>query len=164
MFCRNTESRIDGFVEIEGAEVRNQFVWKKVRLSAGTYLNLRFTTVGVLSDEREGWPGKDMLFLDGFRYDRIDETSPLDRLDWIRLQTENHFLPQPYEQLATVLRNMGDSRRAIDVLIAKNDAEAKSTSRLWPGTRSRAGNRIRILAVECSDLRRVCHSLQRRVV
>src|SRR5207249_10574398 len=67
------------------------------------------------SDEEKSWPGEGKLFLDGFTYDRISEDSPLtaqSRIEWLHRQPHHKFLPQPYEQLASVLRNMGHEREA----------------------------------------------------
>lgn len=63
------------------------------------------------------------LFLNGFVYDGIGTKSPTDarsRISWLHLQPTDRFLPQPYEQLAEVLRKTGHEDDAKDVLIAKN--------------------------------------------
>ncbi len=47
------------------------------------------------------------------------------RLDWLALQPEKPFHPQPYEQLAKVFRQTGREVEARKVLIAKQDALRK---------------------------------------
>jgi hypothetical protein len=65
-----------------------------------------------------------------FTYDRIYEDSPVtakERIQWLDLQPSDKFLPQPYEQLASVLRNMGHEREARKVMIEKNRHHATFT-------------------------------------
>jgi hypothetical protein len=50
-------------------------------------------------------------------------------LKWLRLQPYQEFFPQPYEQLATVLRNSGLDEQARRVLIAKNEQQRRFTNR-----------------------------------
>jgi hypothetical protein len=77
--------------------------------------------VGALEDQEASWPEKKgWLMLDGFVYDRIGGKAPTDaktRRKWLRLQDGYH--PQPYEQLITVLRQMGLEDQAAEVAIAK---------------------------------------------
>ena len=85
-------------------------------------LDLRSATIGTLWDEKKSWPQKDKLNLSGLVYDAIHEEAPRDskrRLKWLRLQPERPFSPQPYEQLAKVLRASGYERKAKKVLIGK---------------------------------------------
>jgi|CZKG01.1.fsa_nt_gi hypothetical protein len=70
--------------------------------------------------------------IDGLAYDTI---APLTigtsaRVDWITSADEG-FLPQPYEQLATVLRRSGRDDDARLVAIAKEKARQKTLQ--WPG-------------------------------
>lgn len=74
--------------------------------------------IGVLVDDAETWPAPGLLSLDGFVFAAIDESAPTDsrtRLAWLRLQPEGAFWPQPYEQLAKVLRQMGHERDAREI-------------------------------------------------
>jgi hypothetical protein len=86
-------------------------------------LDLRNATVEMFWDARENWPQTNNLSLDGFVYDKLGTFSLTDarsRIDWLRLQSQDHFLPQPYEQLAKVLRSMGHGEEADEVMIEKN--------------------------------------------
>jgi hypothetical protein len=56
------------------------------------------------------------------------------RLRWLALQPEFH--PQPYRQLAKVLRANGDDAGAVNVLIAEQDARFQNSPlirRIWAG-------------------------------
>ncbi|MFQ5508535.1 MAG: hypothetical protein ACE5FN_04265 [Leptospirillia bacterium] len=99
------------------------FIGHKVSIS-GT-VNLAHATAGVLVDAPKCWPKQGSLVLDGFTYGAIAGNAPTDakrRLDWLRCQPAGKFLPQPYVQLAKVLKQMGHDDEARKVLIAKEDA------------------------------------------
>lgn len=93
-------------------------------------LNLRSTKVATFLDDIGSWPSPDNLMLDGFRYERFHERAPVEaerRKDWLSRQRRHAFLPQPYEQLATVLRAMGHERDARFVMIEKNRERGRFT-------------------------------------
>jgi len=130
---------IDGNFECNDAEFENPkgyvFIAENMRVKAGLFLRALTKVDGVLNltgarvkhllDDKEGWPKKEMLRLDGFEYDSFsgDETPTTaeKRLEWLRLQADKPFYPQPYEQLAKVFRRMGHEADARKVLIAKQD-------------------------------------------
>ncbi|MGD1907857.1 MAG: hypothetical protein ACFB0C_17975 [Leptolyngbyaceae cyanobacterium] len=65
-------------------------------------------------------PGK--LNLDGFVYEKLSKDAPATgdkRLFWLRLQGQDAFSPQSYEQLAQILRASGHSQSAIEILIGE---------------------------------------------
>ena len=84
-------------------------------------LTLHNAGAGVLQDTRTSWP--ENLKLDGFTYDRFgaaDAEAPYERaskwfLDW--LEKSEPYSPQPYEQLASVLRAHALHSKADDVLL-----------------------------------------------
>ena len=90
-------------------------------------LILTHASIGSLVDEVSAWPDDGMLELDGFTYESIGgPTTPTDaksRLEWLNLQSDEDltydFKPQPYEQLAKALRQMGHTTDARLVNIAK---------------------------------------------
>lgn len=86
-------------------------------------LTLQDARVGTLVDSKDGWPERGKLYLAGFQYKSLGgdqtPTNSADRLDWLRRQPRKPFRPQPYEQLASVLRQMGQESDAVDILIAK---------------------------------------------
>ena len=88
-------------------------------------LSLSGTQAGIIVDEKESWPGPGDLLLNRFTYkgflaSPVDATS---RLDWLSRQNParwgEDFWPQPYEQLATVLREMGHQEHARTILYEK---------------------------------------------
>jgi hypothetical protein len=108
-------------------EVRSGFAWRWVLLENGAQLRLKDASVGFIVDQERAWPPPGNLVIDGFVYSYFQPSpgdSPWDartRLRWLALQPPG-FHPQPYRQLAKVLRESGDEPGAIQVLIAKEDA------------------------------------------
>jgi hypothetical protein len=101
-----------GKIALKTAVVKGVFVWQGVHCAR---LNLSLANVGAITDEREAWPEQGQLVLDGLVYERFTDC-PADagsRLEWIDRQGE--FKPQPYRQLAKVLREMGDDGGAKQV-------------------------------------------------
>ena len=77
-----------GEVNLFGATIRGlQIV--KVLEAEQTILDLRLTEVGTFWDDEKSWPNAGNLFLDGFRYERLYEKSPLQadsRKKWLHRQ------------------------------------------------------------------------------
>lgn len=125
-----------GIVDLTDARVDGWFCWTGVN-SPGecTLLLLEGAQIGTLSDEEASWPKE--LALDGLVYDRLARLSPLavkPRVyNWIRRHSDGQYLPQPYEQLAKVLKEMGHEGEARKVLIAKNQDRARLKGVWWPG-------------------------------
>jgi hypothetical protein len=112
LFLRS--GRVDGVLDLTGAEV------------------------GILNDAESSWPARGFLVLDRFRYGAI-VGGPVDatrRLDWLRRQDPTRwgaaFWPQPYEQLAGVLREMGHEDEAKTVLIEKQSCLRAAELRRLP--------------------------------
>lgn len=94
--------------------------------------DLSDASVGVLDDDPgTSWPARGLLSLDGFRYARIsfgdaEIDKAASRLAWLDLQYSeppgpDKFRPQPFEQLARVLREHGYSQHADTVAMRKRD-------------------------------------------
>ena len=114
---------------MERATVEGTFFMRELAGAPVGRVDLMGAKVGILCDDAKSWPAKDYLALDGFVYEAIAPGSPTraeERLDWLGRQPEKQFLPQPYEQLIRVLRNMGDERGARKIAIAKQKALRKS--------------------------------------
>ena len=113
-------------------------------------VDLTNAEVGAVCDDRISWPKRGDLLLDRFRYGAITGTgAPLDadaRIDWLDRQDPARvgadFWPQPWEQCAKVLREMGHREDARRILIAKEERQraarrartdgwARYTLRLW---------------------------------
>ncbi len=123
-----------GKIDLAGATIGGSFVWKDVDSPSGLTLDLRGARLGTLLDDPASWPEQNKLFLHGLVYTEIDDTAPTDaktRIEWLRLQPTDLFRPQPYEQLAAVLRKQGQSASAKKVLIAKAKDRARLTQLTW---------------------------------
>ena len=98
-------------------------------------VNLGHASVGVLVDDAASWPANGSLLINGFEYRTIGGNAPTDarsRLEWLGRQRE--FTPQPYRQLAKVLREMGHGRDAREIDIARHRKERLNlspASRVW---------------------------------
>jgi hypothetical protein len=109
----------------------------QLNLEHGAILNLSGASARSLADDEQSWPAPGKLWLDGFDYHTIATDSPRDltsRLKWLGLQTG--FYPQPYRQLAKVMRESGDDTGAVAVLIAMEDARFRNSGffrRAWAG-------------------------------
>jgi len=97
-------------------------------------LNLHNARTGLLVDDPNTWPGTTIL--DGFKYERLQpepEVSVAQRLDMLRRGMRG-YLPQPYEQLASVYRAAGQEQEARRVALAKQRARRGKLSlpgRVW---------------------------------
>jgi hypothetical protein len=89
--------------------------------------------VGQLIDDEASWPTPGHLRLDGFVYTAIaaGPTDATARLNWLARQPSTPFRPQPYQQLAKVLRESGHEAYAKQVLIAKERARRKHGGLGW---------------------------------
>src|SRR5262249_27556987 len=135
IFFRNG-FKAEGFVSLVGADLGRLLVCSGLVDPEKAILDLELAKTGTLWDDKESWPSAGRLFLDGFNYERLFERSPLDaksRIDWLHRQPRLTFLPQPYEQLAAVFRQMGREREARLVMIGKNRDRAKFTRFLRQG-------------------------------
>ncbi len=127
----------DNGLNAERAEIGGTLSWNEVTHTAKTILDLENATAGALWDDEASWPARGNLTLNGFVYKTIDggPESSAARLKWIALQGAGYF-PQPYRQVAQVLRDDGHDRAAIEVLIAKevalrSDTKMGRPERLW---------------------------------
>ncbi len=118
--------------------VKGLFLWTGIRATGRVVLTDAKT--GQLEDDKESWPKKGQLELNGFEYEALTGDKTLtgarDRLKWLAMQPARPFKPQPYEQLAKVLRAMGHETDACEVLMAKQKAlrrhgELGLLSRAW---------------------------------
>lgn len=97
-------------------------------------LNLHNARTGLLVDDAHTWPA--MITLDGFAYERLQpasEVSVEQRLHMLRRSMKG-YLPQPYEQLASVYRATGQEQEARHVALAKQRARRDQLSppgRVW---------------------------------
>ncbi|WP_328556053.1 oxidoreductase [Streptomyces sp. NBC_00358] len=100
----------------------------KVVLSGARVVNL--------VDRASSWPGPGRLHMGGFSYENLvpQGAFPLTRrLEWVAAATAEYG-PEPYERLATVLRNSGEDEDAREVLLAKQRRRRETlplAAKLW---------------------------------
>lgn len=119
-----------GCLNLQNGELRRRLDLRGLSTSEETTLNLRSTAVGSIQDDEATWGSADSLRLDGFTYERFHTEGPVEAerwIKWLQQQPRARFIPQPYEQLALVLRRMGHERDAKRVMIAKNQDRARFT-------------------------------------
>lgn len=85
-------------------------------------IDLSNTKTGAFRDDDKSWPDQGNLIINGFDYGSFADYTPTEidtRLEWLKLQPQREYIPQPYQQLAKVYRKMGRDRDAKKVLLEK---------------------------------------------
>ena len=106
-------------------DVSQIFTWRDVTVDSGDVV-LTQARVGGLADDlgRDGkadsWPDNARLKMDGFVYERFvyGDGSARKRLEWVDRHSSTDFQPQPHQQLARVVGEMGHRFDRGRVLIA----------------------------------------------
>lgn len=123
--CENARfEKVDGdALNAQGAGI-DTLLFRDVEIPSGR-VDLNAAHIGSLVDDLASWPEGGRVILDGFTYDRIigGATDSKARLDWLSRgdRWKGTFFPQPYTQLAKVLRDMGHERGARDVLFVRDE-------------------------------------------
>lgn len=97
-------------------------------------LTLRNTEVGTLEDAPDAWPTD--LELEHFTYAGLGRHMATRDIFWLKewLGRQKRYSPQPYEQLASVLRKAGHTEKANAILYAGRERERSEASGLkWLG-------------------------------
>ncbi|MEU4690360.1 hypothetical protein [Actinoplanes sp. NPDC023714] len=105
-------------MKLTRSEIKKDVRWFGATLRGG--LSLDFAHVGRWYDSITAWPRKNDLRLNGFTYAFIHAEPTItvkQRLDWLRRDKE-HFVPQPYEELAAAYRREGHSQDAVKVQVS----------------------------------------------
>lgn len=144
---------LDAGLDLEAARVGHGFFWQDVT-GARERLDLTEARVGSLRDEWQSWAGCKTLILDGFRYDRLDGAMTVaQRLAWLgKADTVRAgkadaalapaFEPQPYLQLANVLRAQGNRDEAAEIMVHREWRQRQAERRwLWTQNNSPVGMR-----------------------
>jgi hypothetical protein len=128
-------------------ELDGDLIWSGIRDSKKTILCLNGAQIGTLRDERESWPGRNGLRVDGLTYGELTlhdarlpqeiekrsmgrehELRASDRIDWLRLQPSTDLSePQPWMQLANLLIAKGDGGGAKRVIFELRRIQAKKS-------------------------------------
>lgn len=121
-------------LELSRAVIKGAFFLRRDARVNGA-LVLTGASIGTIHDEASSWPKAGDLLLNRCRYGAfiggsVDAES---RLDWLARQTPERwgqdFWPQPYEQLATVFREMGHGEDSRAVLIVKERLQRRARRR-----------------------------------
>lgn len=95
----------DRALRLDDARILTSLLWWDVEVREGG-VDLRGLRVETLNDRTDAWP--EGLRMDGFVYERLaQETGVWKRLDWVGKNQSTDFKPQPYQQLARVLGDLG---------------------------------------------------------
>lgn len=114
-------------VNLQHSTIGTRLRWRGITVTPLTILNIAYASTETLSDDASSWPTHGNLVLDGLVYQRIssDAVDAGSRLEWLGRQKE--YLPQPYEQLAKVLRAEGREKDAEIVAMAKQERRRMSS-------------------------------------
>lgn len=115
-----------GVVSLEGSHIDGNLDLRKSSLRS-TKLTIELTTVSSVMCGTS-WPAQGNLLLDGFVYERIADAPPEveTMLRWLDIMPDQPFRPQPYLQLAKVLRESGNDEGERRVLVAMEDRRWKA--------------------------------------
>ncbi|RNL83958.1 hypothetical protein EFW17_13795 [Halostreptopolyspora alba] len=96
-------------------------------------VSLGYSRFGVLLDHPAAYP--DGAWLNGATYEQLrGQWTPAERRRWVSPAASGDYRPQPYEQLATWYRTVGNDPAARTVLLAKQRARRATLNpagRLW---------------------------------
>ena len=121
------------------ANIKGRIFIHRTRVRVDTWIVLDSAACAVLDDDLTSWPRDGHLVLDGFVYQRLQYPGDANaRLAWLRgqlpkerAQRHGQFRPQPYRQLAQVLRTQGHEAEARDVLIGMARDRRKYAQLSW---------------------------------
>jgi hypothetical protein len=132
------DATFHGNVDVTGAQIRSDLVLgpAAARWPGESTLILHNARADAIQDTSDAWPAK--LDLTGFSYRSLGGVHPNERdrmadrsVKWLtRWLAREPYSPQPYAQLATVLRDAGRSDAADDILYAGKQRERQQEA--WP--------------------------------
>lgn len=107
---------------------RGLFLEQDCKIVKG-YLDLGHASIGALSSDKVFWQQESLktVYLNGFKYGHIYGRTSASFLLENMLGKMQEFKPQPYKQLAKVLRDMGHDRDADEVMIALRDKQLEKS-------------------------------------
>jgi hypothetical protein len=124
--------RAKGTVSLISATITGDLIFRQAQ-AADMHFSLAGAKIERLVDDKDSWCNIQAYELDGFVYTTIANSpaDPQTRLAWLERQSHQSFRPQPYQQLAKVLRERGQEGDAKRVLIAKERARRKRGHLGW---------------------------------
>lgn len=140
--CRCASFNGDGEMAFHAEQLKigHGLVWRDVIVIQGL-VSFASAKIEDLFDDIKSWPSNtDQFFLNGLTYERLSGNAATDartRKKWLKIGSfvNNTFYPQPYTQLAKVLRSMGHDHDARLVLVEQArllGIEAQKAVRLKP--------------------------------
>lgn len=124
-------------LNLSGARVAGAFFMREGARVTGR-MNLSGAQFSAINDAVTGWPVEGGLILDQCQYGAFvgAPVTAIERIKWLSLQGNSKFgqgfWPQPWEQCAKVLREMGHREDARAILIEKEKRQrADRRKRLW---------------------------------
>jgi hypothetical protein len=112
-------------IDLTGADIGGELAVNGLQ---GVSLTLRNTKIGRIPDLADTWPA--VLEIDGLTYRSVGAADKFE--DWFR--RTDHYAPQPYEQLASVVQSQGDMTLATAIRYAGRErerSEAKAGTWAW---------------------------------
>jgi hypothetical protein len=121
-----TDSRLQKNVDLSGAEIGGTLHLEAVQWSDSATLTLRDAKVGIIPALGDAWAPK--LDLEGFTYRSAGAARQFE--DWFgRL---DHYAPQPYDQLASVVQSQGNEPLATAIRYLGRERErSEATYGAW---------------------------------
>ena len=127
-------------LNLQTADIKGALDFRGIKQLSGG-LSLLGARVNNIVDTPDTWPESGKLFLDRCRYDGFLGGSPVSgaaRIEWLsrqdRSQEGEKFQPQPWEQCARVLHDMGYEDAAREVLIEKEKRQHQAKLKEGDGT------------------------------
>jgi hypothetical protein len=114
-------------LDLRAASLRNSLIWQNVTMDKGATLDLRAASLRTFLISKNSWPEPGKLLIDQLTYSLLGAApgeppwDVHDYLSFLRLQPSG-FYPQPYREMATMLRENGLEQDAIRVQVAAEDA------------------------------------------
>ena len=113
-----------GKVSLYDAKIGKTLEIAGIKAPQDMSLDLQFAQVQTLEQAEDSFPLPGHLLLNNLVYEALGSASLQNRkqyITWLRLQPKAFFSSQPYEQLAKVLRSVGEGDEAVKVLIGRED-------------------------------------------
>jgi hypothetical protein len=113
-----TDSSFCGILIAQQMTVKGTFFWQS---NNGNEVDLFGASVAQVCDDLSSWCRFHKITLDNFTYGTLAKVGKIeDRIGWIEKSQNSEYLPQLYEQMAKVLKEMGCRGWAQEVMVAQH--------------------------------------------